>query len=117
MNSIKLKFICINIFYQTESDGDELFIKHKGKRIWPLKNKYRNVGKQPKISLAFVSEFQVDDQPLQFELWEYDNIFSSHQLGVFQIRPDPMPGGPFVTDMKLTSDIFAKYSLEWMITP
>ena len=95
----------------TESDGDEIFIKLNGKKIWP-QERYFSVGNSIKVKLDCCFDIRPTQQTFEFELWEYDNIFSSQCIGRFYLRPDQI-GGPFTTDLKETPGNFARYSLDW----
>ncbi len=101
----------IHCYLQEESDGDELFIKYNGKRIWPSDSKFQKA-KSGSIDV----KVRIDDLDtqceLQLELWDYDFLTPNDKLGIFQMQLNER-GGPFITDLSTKSG--AKYSLEWEV--
>lgn len=106
-----LRLNLLHCYLQEESDGDELFIKYEGKRIWPVEKKYEKA-KRGTIDV----KLRIDDLDkhcnLRIELWDYDFFTPNDKLGVFKMQLNER-GGPFTTD--LTTKSGAKYSLEWEV--
>jgi hypothetical protein len=112
----KLQLIQLQAHFQTEQNGDEIFLKMKGKKIWPLKRGFYSCLKQStQIQLNIEKEVEVKpNQKVSIELWEHDFLFIRKKLGEFNLLVD-QTGGPFVTDLQLASKEFARYSLMWEV--
>ena len=116
MKNFECRIQNINTYYQTEDDGDEIFLKLKKKKIWPEEEKYfKLTGSQP-VKIDYAIPLQKLEGKIEIELWEYDNIISSKHIGTFLLSPTEI-GGPFSTDLKLTSKEFARYTLVWEVVP
>ena len=89
-------------------------IKLKKKKIWPVDEKYVEVKGSKPVKVNHSIALKKLGEQLQLELWEYDNFLSSKCIGTFTFTPTEA-GGPFTTDLKMTSDEFAKYTLEWEV--
>lgn len=111
-----LKLIQLEAHFQTEQDGDEIFLKLNGKKIWPKNRSYFSCQKEvPCIQLDIVSDVKVKpEQKVNIELWENDFIFFKKKLGEFTLILDQR-GGPFITDLELKCKEFARYSLMWEV--
>lgn len=114
MANFECRLISINSFHQTESDGDEIFIKLNNKKIWPEAERYSTVSDSQPARLNHTIPLTKLEGTIEVELWEYDNIISSTCLGKFPLHLTET-GGPFNTDLKLTSKEFARYSLTWEV--
>jgi hypothetical protein len=116
MKKYKLSIATINSYYQSERDGDEVFLKLSKKRIWPQKGGYIKMIGESSSRVNHSIEITELGGIIELELWEYDNFFSSSCLGTFKLRIDET-GGPYATDLMLTSKEFAKYMLVWVLAP
>ena len=114
MANFDCRILSIVTYQQTEEDGDEIFLKFQKKKIWPANERFGKLrgAKPPKID--FVIPLEKLEGSYEVELWEYDNIFSSKHIGSFNINPTKI-GGPFNSDLKLTSEESAIYSLVWEV--
>lgn len=101
----------IHCYLQDEGDGDELFLKYEGKRIWPSDKKYTKSTPEPIEVKVKIDDLDVHCH-LKIELWDYDFFTPNDKLGVFTMQLNER-GGPFITD--LTTKGGAKYSLEWEV--
>ncbi|MDX1628885.1 MAG: hypothetical protein R3345_09315 [Fulvivirga sp.] len=102
----------IHCYRQDESDGDELFLKYKGERIWPLHHKYKKVKEgeeEVNIDIAGISPGEI----IEIELWDYDILSSNDKLGTFKMLIDEQ-GGPFSTDLS-GNNTMMKYTLDWEV--
>lgn len=99
---------------QEEGDGDEVYIKYKGKRIWPTVNKYETMNdgdvKEVNVEVADIAK----DATVEIELWDYDILTENDRLGVFKMLINER-GGTFITDLMDMPSDGAKYSLEWEV--
>lgn len=99
---------------QDEGDGDEVYLKHKGKRIWPLNGKYQTMkdGDEKEVNVEVPD---IDkDITVEIELWDYDILTENDRLGVFKMLVNER-GGTFITDLTEMPVKGAKYSLEWEV--
>jgi hypothetical protein len=111
-----LELIQLDAHFQTEQDGDEIFLKLNGKKIWPINRSYFSCQKEvAHIQLNVKKDVKVKpEQKVNIELWENDFIFFKKKLGDFTLILDQR-GGPFITDLQLKSKEFARYSLMWEV--
>ena len=112
-SNLTLRIRKIHCFLSDELNLDEVFLKYKGKRIWPAKKKYE----QLKIGEAEVDVRIEDIEPhssVEIELWDYDTWSRNDLLGKFNMKLDEK-GGPYSTDMVPLDTKTARYNLEWEI--
>ena len=85
-----LQLIQLEAHFQTEQDGDEIFLKMNGKKIWPQKRSYFSCLREvPSIQLNVETEVTVrPEQKVKIELWENDFIFFKKKLGEFTLVLD-----------------------------
>ena len=101
----------LHCYLSDEPDGDEVFLKHKGKRIWPNK-KYKNVPVGA-TELDVTIEGIAPQEPVEIEIWDYDFLTPNDRLGKCRMIIDAQ-GGPFRTDLNPENvGDQAKYTLEW----
>lgn len=112
MKIITVKLISLVPFMLSESDGDELFIKHKGEKIWPSSKKFQRVKKE-RQDLGVTISLPLTNSLLDFELWERD-FLSKDCLGVFRILADEK-GGPFEASLVGMNGINCNYLLQWEV--
>lgn len=98
--------------YISDEEADEVFIKHKKKRIWPEDKKYIEM-KEEKLKVGVDIESERDEM-IEIELWDYDTWSPNDKLGVFKMLVDQR-GGPFTSDLQGEKGIGAKYSLKWEV--
>jgi hypothetical protein len=110
-NKLVLTLNSILIHKQSEKDGDELYLKHNGKKIAPLKDKFIHVT-SPEIKLNTQIEVGSLGEWIEVELWEYDYLLPNKLLGTFKLLTDAK-GGPFIADLQVDSNEKARYSVNW----
>lgn len=108
-----LKLIRILANHQSECDGDELFLKVRGKKVWPLKQRYQRIS-DPELDINVELKVKILEEKMELQLWEYDNLFFSHRLGKFSMLVNET-GGPFRTDLVRENDEYTNYSIEWEV--
>jgi hypothetical protein len=113
MSKYKINLIELHVFRASESDGDELYITCGKEKVWPRNEKFFRMNHDKKVKVSHQLAIKDLGEILNFELWEYDNVFSQECLGIFQIKADET-GGPFTTDLKSKGAI-AKYSITWSV--
>jgi hypothetical protein len=114
MVQFECRILTIQSYHQSESDGDEIFLKINGKKIWPTNERYITLRDAQPGKINHTISIPKLEGAIEVELWEYDNILSSTCLGQFSLVLSES-GGPFNTDLKLTSKEFARYSLAWEV--
>lgn len=97
--------------HASESDGDEIYLKHENKKIWP-DVRYKVFKSADEMSINIDLELKDNSKPVTIELWEKD-LFKDDFLGSFQFVPFGSVG-EFIVDLKKkkTTDI-QRYSLVW----
>jgi len=95
----------------SESDGDEIYLKHENKKIWP-DVRYKVFKSRDEIKLNVDLDLKDNKGPVIIELWEKD-LFKDDFLGTFQFVPFGSIG-EFMVDLKKRnmSDV-QRYSLIW----
>lgn len=98
---------------QDEGDGDEVYLKHNAKRIWPLSGKYETMkdGDEKPVNIEITDIAK--DTTVEIELWDCDILTENDRLGVFKMLINE--GGTFITDLRDIHPGGAKYSLEWEV--
>jgi len=94
-----------------ESDADEVFIKHQGKKIWP-EGKYVKM-KDSSVELHLEMKIEKGSSSV-FEIWEYDLWTPNDLMGTVTITADSM-GGPYTSDMVKNDKGNSRYSVTWEI--
>lgn len=109
----QLRILNLYCYRQDEGDGDEVFLKHNGKKLWPSEAKYTKV-KEGEYKIAQKVEEVAKGTQMTIELWDWDFLTPNDKLGEFIMLVNER-GGPFRTDMKTVESQEAKYSLEWEV--
>jgi hypothetical protein len=99
---------------QTEADGDELFLKIDGRKIWPSDNRFIRFDNKQSVEVNHLCNLDILGGFLDIELWEYDNILFSSCIGEFVLSLDEA-GGPYYSDLKPSNGSKARYSLIWEV--
>lgn len=98
-----------------EIDKDEVFLKYKGKKLWPPEI-YRSVDNEEKKEIGITFAHENIDEPLVIELWDFDYLSPNDHLGTFTMKVDEKAGGPYQTSMVLHErNSTASYILNWEI--
>lgn len=101
-------------FVNDEDKFDDIYIKYKGKRIWPTNKKHEDVS-VGKVDVNVDITDVTPNEEMLLEIWDYDLLSRNDLLGTARMIPD-QPGGPYTVDMTPSSDKeVARYSLEWQI--
>lgn len=106
----------LNCYVSDEADADEVMLKYKGKKIWPLKKHYVSMKGGSQDVNVEIRDVPVNES-VSVELWDYDLLSPNDLLGTFKLTADK-PGGPFNSDMmvnKKASDR-ARYNLVWELS-
>ncbi|MEQ8927836.1 MAG: hypothetical protein RLO81_18615 [Fulvivirga sp.] len=107
----QLRLLKLHCYRQEESDGDEVFLKYKNEKIWPLNSKYESMKEGSQVVNVDIAGL-ISGTQMEIELWDYDLLTPNDKLGTFNMLINEK-GGPFTTDLRTTNEEEAKYSLEW----
>ncbi len=107
----KLRLLNLKCYLPDEADGDEIFIKSEGKKIWPVDEKYITTNKE---SVAIGLEFTITKgDSISYELWDHDLLSANDHLGSLLITAEAH--GQFINDFAKQGKDQSKYALEWEI--
>lgn len=107
-----VRLLSIKCIVNDEIDKDEIYLKYKGKKIWP-KNIYFQIDNGEEQEIDFLLEHQ--GQVLELELWDHDMLSPNDHLGTFVMNVAAQ-GGKYATDLNLTEkDSTASYTLTWEV--
>ncbi len=99
-----------------ENDKDELYIKHKGKKIWPQDRKYLQMDVDESLEVGL--HYQISKPgKLLLELWDFDLAKKNDHLGDFHIEVKSLEPSEF-TEIMVRNEPAAKrasYYLIWEI--
>ena len=112
---LNIRILNLNCYTTGESGDDEVFLKLGGKKIWPVKGKYKSM-KTEKVEVRVEVPDLDQGSMIEIELWDYDLLSPNDKLGVFKLQADRQ-GGPFTAEMikNLNESSVARYNLEWEI--
>ena len=98
-------------YLQSESDGDEVFLRYKNKKIAPLKKKFYKMTREP---LEINAEIKLDgsEKWVELELWEYDLLLPNTCLGEFKLLVGQQSDS-FSAELVRETDSQARYVLNW----
>lgn len=107
----KLRLLNLKCYLSDESDGDEIFLKSEGKKIWPVEEKFKTINaEETKLNI----EFEVEKgAKMPIELWDYDVLSANDHLGDLTIVADAH--GKYEVDFHKTGKDKSKYALEFEI--
>lgn len=108
-----LKLECI---VNDEIDEDEVFLKYKGKKIWPQGRFYKSINTSESFELDLPVHLDNPHEPIKIELWDFDYLSANDFLGYFEMTIGDEKMGEFSTSMTLQEkDSTASYVLHWEI--
>jgi hypothetical protein len=100
-------------YVQAETDGDEIFIRYKKKKIAPAKSKFYKISNEP-VQLNIEVPLEKSEKWVELELWEYDRLTPNDALGHFKLLVD-QASDTFTAELIRKEDSGAKYVLHWEI--
>lgn len=99
-----------------EIDKDEVYLKYKGKKVWPKSKWYTSMDTGEKFPVEIEIEHSDPNSPLIIELWDFDYLSLNDFLGYFSINLGNDKSGRFSTSMTLQEKgSTASYVLYWEI--
>ncbi|MEP2023550.1 MAG: hypothetical protein ABJH98_18955 [Reichenbachiella sp.] len=111
--TIRLK--TLHCFQNDEEKFDDIFLKFRGKKVWPIDKKHEDVRINTKHALEVELTGLIPNEEAAIEVWDHDVISPNDLLGTAYIVPDK-PGGPYTVDMRPINDKeIARYSIDWEI--
>jgi hypothetical protein len=96
-----------------EANGDEIFLKYDGKKIWPKNKRFANLNSLSQ-NLDTIIILEKLNQWIEIELWDFNYLLPSSRLGVFRILADKK-GGPYTTELIRNEGLLSRYSIKWTI--
>ena len=105
----------IQCMLNDESDADEAFLKHNGKRIWPHHGRYHKMNSSERCEVDHIIEHKAGDD-LEVELWDWDLLSRNDLIGTFKMHITADDYGNYSTMLQkkdITST--ASYMLYWEI--
>ena len=105
----KLKILSLKCYLPDEADGDEVFLKSEGKKIWPVDAKYTMAKDEiTPIGLEFIIQ---KGDVISYELWDHDKLSANDHLGSLTIHAEAH--GHYANDFIKRGKDQSKYGLEW----
>lgn len=105
----KLRILSLKCYLPDELDGDEVYLKSDGKKVWPADAKYVVASEEnTPVGLEFIIN---KGDVISYELWDYDNLSANDYLGKLIFRADAH--GHFINDFVKRGNDQSKYALEW----
>jgi hypothetical protein len=111
-SKLSFKLHCLKCLLNSEHQGDEIYVRYNGAKIWPENRKWHRITEGDEVAMNVNQAVTNVGDKVELELWECD-FLSQSKLGNFVFLPDT-PGGPFTVDM-LAKNGKAKYSLVWEV--
>lgn len=100
-------------YLQSESDGDEIFIKYNDEKIAPPDEKFIKMSKDP-VRLNIEIELSENQKWVELELWDYDRFTPNDNLGTFKLLVDE-PSENFTAELKRDEESDSRYVLNWSV--
>jgi hypothetical protein len=112
---MKVRLHTIHCILNDEVDKDEIYLIHKGRRVWPTSRYYQiDTGQHVQVNVDI--ELSQADK-MEIELWDYDLLSPNDLLGKFTAIPKPNEAGRFTTVLaKHDPKSTASYMLEWSVS-
>jgi hypothetical protein len=114
MSTLTCRLLSIRCFMSDEANRDEVFIRYRGKKIWPKDSRYIRMEEDQLPVKAEIAALEKDTE-VMLELWDYDLFTPNDLLGTFTMRIDER-GGPFLVDLVRTDvEVQGRYQLEYEV--
>src|SRR5690349_15580071 len=112
----KSKFLRLDslvAYLQTESDGDEIFLKYNDEKIAPSDSKFMKMSRDP-VPLNVEIELADDQKWVELELWDYDRFTPNDNLGKFRLLVDEVAEN-FTAELVRDREAEGRYVLNWSV--
>ena len=115
-HSYTLRLTRLHCYFVEETEYDDVFLKYKGKKIWPPDRKQQPVMMDTTTNLDVEIKGISRNQEVVIELWDWDFLSPNDKLGTFRLIVEG-DSGPFSTDMvqNLKETRKAKYTIDWEV--
>jgi hypothetical protein len=111
---MQIRILSLHCLLNDETDKDEVFLKHLGKRVWPS-GRYHKIGSGEREPVNVVVEHD-PVQDLVIELWDYDLLSANDLMGTFKAKLNARDYGKHTTTLqKADISSTASYILEWEV--
>jgi len=100
-------------YLQTESDGDEIFLKYNDEKIAPADAKFMKMSRDP-VPLNIEIELADDQKWVELELWDYDRFTPNDNLGKFRLLVDEVAEN-FTAELVRGQEAEGRYVLNWSV--
>lgn len=114
--ALKNKFLRLEslvAYLQTETDGDEIFLKYNGEKIAPADAKFLKMSRDP-VPLNIEIELADDQKWVELELWDYDRFTPNDNLGKFRLLVDEVAEN-FTAELVRDQQSEGRYVLNWSV--
>ncbi|MEO9964194.1 MAG: hypothetical protein ABJF11_00305 [Reichenbachiella sp.] len=109
----RIKLNRVHCTLPDEVDKDEMYLRHKGEKIWPKGAIYYSVDTGDVAPVNLIME--VEEGWNEIELWDFDFLSRNDFLGTFRFKVDQTPGY-YTNSMHLVEKgSTASYILDWEI--
>lgn len=114
MGTLSIRIKNIHCYFYEEDDGDEVFLKINGRKVWPIDANWHRM-KAESLPIDHVIDGFTPGEKIDLEVWDYDYLSPNDYMGKMSMLIDK-PGGPYTTDMQLADPKqIARYSITWEI--
>jgi hypothetical protein len=107
---LKFRLRCLRCLLNSEYQGDEIYLKYNGRKIWPEDRIWYRVFEGEEVVMNVTQPVANIGDKVELELWECD-LISHSKLGNFNFLVDAVYG-TYTVDM-VSENSTAKYSLVW----
>lgn len=111
---VSFKLRCLKCLLSSERQGDEVYIRYNGRKIWPEDKIWCRVFEGEEVVMDVTQPVANMGDKVELELWECD-LVSHSKLGNFIFSVDSSRG-TYTVDL-VSKNSKAKYSLVWDAIP
>ena len=106
----------LHCYFVEENEYDDVFLKYKGKKIWPAEKKQHPIMMDTTTELGIEIPDLARNEEVVIELWDWDLLSPNDKLGTFSLTIEG-DSGPYSTDMvqNRRETKKAKYTLDWTV--